>query len=523
MKNIHVNFKRYLSRIPHNFKEYFTNTEDNDTIINDLLKLFQEESLTLCSLAVEWWEDIYVKDIKDIVGIDRTYLRTSTGLIYYRDFFATILKERETFDQPFSIDSIVEVIWPMLQRRKGVWGYEGTAGRRLQVKWYSALNKYVELIDYNNSEYKIPQVILVKKRFKSLKWEYEKELRRGILKEYKIAKENNLARVGDQLKHHTEGYIDYFKKFKAINTEDEAAAVENIIKLRVSLKENLENHAQIDKSSIELTDSHLNFKTNFLYISINWEDKILWKFKVNLNMKNWRLIIRAITTKSFEDSQHQHPHINRNGDCCLGSFTNPLKEAYADQNYILVVEGILQFLQSYYASSVYIEYIDYAERYFTPEEIKANKPTEEIVPPERTEEELKKELAKDPAQWLVAQSGREVYTSNESEYPTDQYFLTAWSDQENTTSITYPVADAQVGEDYTVVPVRNVAGFLMYDINKSQIYTCSRYIHPTKRLTTVRKTLSWGGEHATEIIREYAKTSTGTIIHIWDQPLYLYS
>ena len=118
---------------------------------------------------------------------------------------------------------------------------------------------------------------------------------------------------------------DFFETSKKLEEKlsvDIKTQAERIMDIQMHTKEILERNTQIANVTY-VARKELSVDT----VPLFHEALPIGRYNIKLDLNSRRLKIYNIDIASTET--YQHPHIQRNGDCCLGEWMNPLRESYS--------------------------------------------------------------------------------------------------------------------------------------------------------------------------------------------------
>ena len=375
---IHQAFKdeiKTLMRPDLQVKFNLKNVDDlpNETIIQRFKSIYESDNaaINMHKLRSDNWADKFIFSIlDDLKSIDDQFLWTSEWLFRWTwliDQMNTTFEAENNENELFKPGKVCRVcsadklrnlnlsnLRDYIGKHYEVIGYQSTCIANadayindLSGNFWPTSRKKVYVKDWFGNYYRIPQVILVKTSIKDLvKHERQRMLER-IIDQIRDSAKYDIELLTDVYQDSLRTFMEASKKLEEKLSEDVTTQAERILDIQIHTKEVLERNIQV---------------ANVIYVA--WKELIvdtvplfhesipIGRYQIKLNLQSWNLRVFNLDIASTET--YQHPHIQKNGDCCLWEWMNPLRESYSKCDYVTFVGWIISYLEHLNERSVYI-------------------------------------------------------------------------------------------------------------------------------------------------------------------------
>lgn len=419
--HIHQSFKDMFKELRDEIKVKYWLTDidnvPNETIIQSIENIFESDEARdnnqpsndrlftheLISDTGAGYRTVDV--IRDATAIDDQYIWTSNWLFRWTGLADIInhkiITELEQ-EELFPINKIVRVCAPEKLRnmwyitsRNGHWLRE-YIGKHFKVigynkDWFTIPDEKIDSIitvytwdqphkkvyveDAYWSIYIFPQDIFVRTSIKDLVIHEREQALNRIIEDLQNSAKFDIDQITNDYQESLRKFMDISKILEQKMSNNFREEAEKILEMQLNTKEILERNVQIE--SVEyIVWQRLHVNTKPLLNN----NQPIGKYRITLDLTKRNL--RIINLDIWNINVFQHPHINRNGECCLWSWMNPLRESYSKTDYITLVAGIISYLESLYEWSVYIwlwEFCDLHAKKFAYQTKKTKPKAEKLI------------------------------------------------------------------------------------------------------------------------------------------------
>lgn len=387
MMNIHQDFKDELKKIRPDLatKFWLTNIDNmpNEDIIAKLIDMFSnQEELYNHRLVSDTWSDYYVNVIlTEAKSIDDVFIRVNSGLFrwtWITELINTVAEESTEWElcKPNKVYRVCAPdklrVLDLLDLRQYTWRHFMCIGYNYELQWAAtpvtemranSRHRKVYCVDWMWNLFSIPQRILVPTTIKNLQ-EFEKTKRiEEIILQLKDTAKYDIERISEDYQNKLREFMNVSVQLQNKLAADFTEEANRIFKIQCNVKSMLEKNVMLTSVEYKMWISLKVFTVPLMLTAEDWASFPIWRYEININLINRWLKIYNLDIDST--SHYQHPHIQKNGDCCLWAWTDPLRQSYSKNDYITLVWWLLDYLQHLNSASTYISIQDFQNEHYS--------------------------------------------------------------------------------------------------------------------------------------------------------------
>lgn len=347
----------------------------NETIIQRLRDIYEEHNSPVSTYRIvsDSWHDSYVSTLlEQIKSIDDQFFWTDNWLFRWTWLVDTInnsFEAESNEDELFKPGKVVRVCSSDKLRNLNLSWLRDYIGKHYQVVgydsncitdesivindfpnssyWHSITRKKVYVKDWFGNYYRGPQVVFVPTSIKDLEAFEKQKMLDQIIDQIRDSQKYEIEWLSAEYQDKLRDFFETSKKLEEKLSTDIKTQAERIMDMQMHTKEILERNTQIANVTY-VAKKELCVDT----VPLFHEALPIGRYNIKLDLNSRRLKIYNIDIASTET--YQHPHIQRNGDCCLGEWMNPLRESYSKWDYVTLIGWIISYLEHLNERSVFI-------------------------------------------------------------------------------------------------------------------------------------------------------------------------
>lgn len=347
----------------------------NETIIQRLRDIYEEHNSPVSTYRIvsDSWHDSYVWNLlEQIKSIDDQFFWTDNWLFRWTWLVDTInnsFEAESNEDELFKPGKVVRVCSADKLRNLNLSWLRDYIGKHYQVVgydsncitdesivindfpntgyWHSIIRKKVYVKDWFGNYYRGPQVVFVPTSIKDLEAFEKQKMLDQIIDQIRDSQKYEIEWLSVEYQDKLRDFFETSKKLEEKLSTDIKTQAERIMDMQMHTKEILERNTQIANVTY-VARKELSVDT----VPLFHEALPIGRYNIKLDLNSRRLKIYNIDIASTET--YQHPHIQRNGDCCLGEWMNPLRESYSKWDYVTLIGWIISYLEHLNERSVFI-------------------------------------------------------------------------------------------------------------------------------------------------------------------------
>lgn len=377
----------------------------NETIIQRFRDIYEENNSPISTYRIvsDSWHEWYVWTLlEQIKSIDDQFFWTDNWLFRWTWLVDTInnsFEAESNEDELFKPGKVVRVCSADKLRNLNLTWLRDYIGKHYQVVgydsncitdesivindfpnssyWHSIIRKKVYVKDWFGNYYRGPQVVFVPTSIKDLEAFEKQKMLDQIIDQIRDSQKYEIEWLSAEYQNKLRDFFETSKKLEEKLSTDIKTQAERIMDMQMHTKEILERNTQIANVTY-VARKELSVDT----VPLFHEALPIGRYNIKLDLNSRRLRIYNIDIASTET--YQHPHIQRNGDCCLGEWMNPLRESYSKWDYVTLIGWIISYLEHLNERSVFISMDerqrDNYKKFKYSIDKKTNKPKEEPKP-----------------------------------------------------------------------------------------------------------------------------------------------
>ena len=104
---------------------------------------------------------------------------------------------------------------------------------------------------------------------------------------------------------------------------------------------------------VSVVDKTIHIFTDDIKIEYNGNTFNMGRFKIDIFTDGSDSGVKIFNLTKPQNG-FQHPHIQKNGTCCLGNISDGVVKLLADYQYVILAQLLISYLQTYNSESAYV-------------------------------------------------------------------------------------------------------------------------------------------------------------------------